>query len=226
MANAETADATTQCKALTADGERCSRPAREDGFCFQHDEDDPTVSESDDETDESSDESEEQDAEEENGDGEEQGQAEDQDGDGEEQEQDEEQDQAQSDADHSETDQTDEETHMASDETTDPGDVDTDDFDIEVESDIDSDQIEGVLAIRRTVVSTAGELIGHEFDGVSEISPTDEGWCAVVEVVERSSIPDTQDVLGRYEIDLDTDGVVQGYRRLDRYRRGDTTAFE
>ncbi|OIB59234.1 gas vesicle protein GvpO, halophile-type [Natrialba sp. SSL1] len=207
MANAETADATTQCKALTADGERCSRPAQEDGFCFQHDEDDPTVSESDDETEESSDESEEQNAEQESGDGEEQ-------------------DQEQSDTDQSETNQTDEETHMASNETTDPGDVDTDDFDIEVESDIDSDQIEGVLAIRRTVVSTAGELIGHEFDGVSEISPTDEGWCAVVEVVERSSIPDTQDVLGRYEIDLDTDGVVQGYRRLDRYRRGDTTAFE
>ncbi|ELY97586.1 gas vesicle synthesis family protein [Natrialba chahannaoensis JCM 10990] len=216
MGNAETADATTQCKALTADGERCSRPAQEDGFCFQHDEDDPTVSESDDETEESAAESEEQDAEEENGGGEEQEQ-------GQEEEQDE---QEQSDTDQPETDQTDEETHMASNETTDPGDVDTDDFDVEVESKVDADRIEGVLAIRRTVVSTAGELIGHEFDGVSEISPTDEGWCAVVEVVERSSIPDTQDVLGRYEIDLDTDGVVQGYRRLDRYRRGDTTAFE
>ncbi|WP_323172447.1 gas vesicle protein GvpO, halophile-type [Natrialba sp. PRR66] len=186
MANAETANATTQCKALTADGERCSRPAQDDGFCFQHDESDPTVSEADDAAEEQEDE------------------------------------QAQS----NQTDTSQPTSEMASDETTDPDAVDTDELDADTESDVDTDQIEGILAIRRTVVSTAGELIGHEFDGVSEISPTDEGWCAVVEVVERSAVPDTQDVLGRYEIDLNTDGVVQGYRRLDRYRRGDTTVFE
>lgn len=191
MANAETADSTTQCKALTADGERCSRPAQEDGFCFQHDEGDPTVSESEETADEQ-----------------------------ETEQQDQEQEQEQT------ADQTRSDSQMASDETTDPSSVDTDEMEIETDAEVDTGQIEGVLTIRRTVVSTAGELIGHEFDGVSEISPTEEGWCAVVEVVERSSVPDTQDVLGRYEIDLDTDGVVQGYRRLDRYRRGDTTAFE
>lgn len=108
---------------------------------------------------------------------------------------------------------------MTAEETVDPDEVDTSDTD-------EKEEIAGVLTVRKTVRSTAGQLVGHDFDGVSEISPMDEGWHAVVEVVERSSVPDTQDVIGRYKIELDSDGVIQGYRRLDRYRRGDTTMFE
>lgn len=94
-------------------------------------------------------------------------------------------------------------------------------------SDVDADNtIEGILAIRQSVEATAGSLIGHKFDGVSEIEATDDGWRSVVEVVERKSIPDTQDVIGRYEVDLDEEGVIEGYSRLNRYRRGDTTVFE
>ncbi|MFU8870039.1 gas vesicle protein GvpO, halophile-type, partial [Natronococcus sp.] len=164
----------------TGDGERCSRPAQDDGFCYQHDESDPTVSDS-----QSADEQEQED-------------------------QDDDQDQSGEDVQSAE---------MADEEATDPEDVDTSAVD-------EDDQIAGVLAIRKTVQSTAGKLIGHEFDGVSEISPMDEGWRAVVEVIERSAVPDTQDIIGRYEIELDEDGVIQGYRRLGRYRRGDTKAFE
>ncbi|AGB38582.1 gas vesicle protein GvpO, halophile-type [Natronococcus occultus] len=183
MSDAETTDQ-EQCRARTGDDERCSRPAQEDGFCYQHDESDPTVSET-------------------------------QSADEQEQEQDEQQ---AEDADQDQ-DQDVQSAEMADEEATDPEDVDADDVDAD-------DQIAGVLAIRKRVRETAGKLIGHEFDGVSEISPMDEGWRAVVEVVERSAVPDTQDIIGRYEIELDEDGVVQGYRRLGRYRRGDTKAFE
>ncbi|WP_137288347.1 gas vesicle protein GvpO, halophile-type [Natronorubrum halophilum] len=179
MAEADTQQSSEQCKALTEDGERCSRPARDDGFCYQHDESDSTVS--DNQTAEN------------------------------EQEQDE---QA--------TDETrsrDLSADMTAEEKSDPDDVDAD-----VET--DHDEIEGVLAVRQRVRSTAGELIGREFDAVSEIAPTEDGWRAVVEVVERRAVPDTQDIIGRYEIELDDGATVHGYRRLDRYRRGDTAAFE
>ena len=185
MAEADTQQsaeqAQDQCKALTEDGERCSRPAQEDGFCYQHDESDPTVSDSqavEDEQEEAADEN-------------------------------------QSEAQSRELGSVD----MTGEEKTDPGEV-------EADVDTDHDEIEGVLAVRRTVQSTAGELIGREFDAVSEISPTDDGWRAVVEVVERRAVPDTQDIVGRYEIELDESATVHGYRRLDRYRRGDTTSFE
>ena len=180
MAEADT-QSQAQCKARTEDGERCSRPAQDDGFCYQHDESDPTVSD---------------------------GQA------AETQEQPDEQ----AESDDVEQSKSRGTTAMTAAETTDPEAVDAD-ADAE-------EEIAGVLAVRETVQSTAGRLIGHEFDGVSEISPTDEGWRAVVEVVERRAVPDTQDIIGRYEIELDTDATVHGYRRLDRYRRGDTAEFE
>lgn len=179
MAEADTKQSAEQCKALTEDGERCSRPAQDDGFCYQHDESDQTVSDSQAVEDE--------------------------------QERDEQADESQSQELGS--------ADMTAEEKTDPDEVDAD-----VET--DHDEIAGVLAVRRRVQSTAGELIGREFDAVSEIAPTDDGWRAVVEVVERRAVPDTQDIIGRYEIELDDDATVHGYRRLDRYRRGDTTAFE
>ena len=104
-------------------------------------------------------------------------------------------------------------------ETTDPDEVD-------VQADVDDERIEAVMTIRQTVHATAGDLIGRPFDGVTEITAAEEGWRAVVEVVERRAVPDTQDVIGRYEIELDEDGTIEGYRRIDRYRRGDTTSFE
>ncbi|ELZ20419.1 gas vesicle protein GvpO, halophile-type [Natrinema limicola] len=182
MAEADTdTDSQERCKARTEDGERCSRPAQDDGFCYQHDESDPTVSDSQAaETQEQPDE-----------------QADDE----------------------SEQPRSRGTTTMTADEVTDPDEVKKD-------VDVEHEEIAGVLAVRETVQSTAGQLIGHEFDGVSEISPTDEGWRAVVEVVERRAVPDTQDIIGRYEIELDPSATVHGYRRVDRYRRGDTAAFE
>ncbi len=180
MAEADT-DSQERCKARTEDRERCSRPAQEDGFCYQHDESDLTVSDSQTaDADEQPDE--------------------------------------QTESDDLEQPKSRGTTTMIAEETTDPETVD---------ADVDAaDEIGGVLAVRKTVQSTASELIGHEFDGVSEISPTDEGWRAVVEVVERRAVPDTQDIIGRYEIELDPNTTVHGYRRVDRYRRGDTAQFE
>ncbi|MHC3438758.1 gas vesicle protein GvpO, halophile-type [Natrialbaceae archaeon A-gly3] len=178
MAEADTSSQ-KQCKALTAEGERCSRPASEDGFCHQHDESDPTVSET-------------------------------------------ESPQAESEAEGETQEEQSTEQQEEQVETTDPGEVDVEEADVEV----DDDRLEGLLAVRQTVEMTATDLIGYKFNSVSEISATEDGWRGVVEVVERRAVPDTQDIIGRYEIELDEDGVIQGYRRLDRYRRGDTTAFQ
>ncbi len=58
-------------------------------------------------------------------------------------------------------------TPMTAAEKTDPDAV-------EADADVDQEEIAGILAVRQTVRSTANDLIGHEFDGVSEITPTDE----------------------------------------------------
>jgi hypothetical protein len=63
-------------------------------------------------------------------------------------------------------------------------------------------------------------------DGIIEIEKNDGEWRALVEIIERQSVPDAQDILGRYALELDGNGEITGYRRLDRYRRGDTRREE
>jgi len=65
-------------------------------------------------------------------------------------------------------------------------------------------------------------VIGRGLDGIIEVSRDEDNWRAVVEIIERRSVPDTQDILGQYEIELDESGEVIGYRRLEKYRRSDT----
>ncbi|WP_049970406.1 gas vesicle protein GvpO [Haladaptatus cibarius] len=77
--------------------------------------------------------------------------------------------------------------------------------------------IRGARDVGRTV---AGSLTDSPLDGVVEVEHLgEEGWRVVAEVVERNSIPDTQDILGRYVISLDATGNVEGYGRAGRYRR-------
>lgn len=83
-----------------------------------------------------------------------------------------------------------------------------------------------ILSVRERVESVTGDVIGYPLDGIVELANEDDGWRAVVDVVERSSVPDTQDILGQYELELDDSGDVTGYHRLRRYRRGDTGSQE
>lgn len=70
---------------------------------------------------------------------------------------------------------------------------------------------------------TAEELLEYDFEGVIKIEATEDGgWRTVVELVERNAVPDTQDIIGRYEITLDRTGSTTGYELLERYRRGET----
>ena len=84
----------------------------------------------------------------------------------------------------------------------------------------------GIVEVRNRVRNTAGELIGRPLDGIVEIERTDDGWRVAVEIIERSSVPDTQDIIGRYALELDGNAEITGYRRLDRYRRGNTRREE
>jgi hypothetical protein len=70
------------------------------------------------------------------------------------------------------------------------------------------------------------DLTGYDVEGVTGIERTDDGWKIQVETVELRRIPDTTDVLAIYEVTVDSRGDLQGYRRIDRYSRGDTRSDE
>ncbi len=67
----------------------------------------------------------------------------------------------------------------------------------------------------------AGFMLNKEIDGIISMNKCQDGWIAEVEVVERKSVPDTQDILGRYEMKFDEGGELQGYKRLMIHRRSD-----
>ncbi|GAB2650964.1 gas vesicle protein GvpO [Kribbella swartbergensis] len=78
-------------------------------------------------------------------------------------------------------------------------------------------------SLRSIAVSAARELsqlIGQVPEGIVGVEKHDDGWRVLVEVVESRRIPETTDILAVYEVDVDRDGAVTGYRRADRYVRG------
>ena len=64
------------------------------------------------------------------------------------------------------------------------------------------------------------ELTGKEPESVTSLRRTDDGWQVQVEVVEVHRIPETTDVMALYELDVDEQGALEGYRRVRRYARG------
>ncbi len=73
---------------------------------------------------------------------------------------------------------------------------------------------------------TAETLLRKNVDSVNSLTREDDGWMAEVEVLERKSIPDTQDLLGRYEMKFDAEGELLGYKRVMIRRRSDLEAVE
>ena len=118
------------------------------------------------------------------------------------------------------------ETERTSDRDTESSDGSTAEGGNTATTDASSEGDASLIDVRNTVLNTAADLIGRRLDGISGIQRTDEGWSAIVNVIERRSVPDTQDILGRYEITLESSGEIVGYHRLNRYRRGDTTQEE
>ncbi|MBB5158671.1 gas vesicle protein GvpO [Saccharopolyspora phatthalungensis] len=64
------------------------------------------------------------------------------------------------------------------------------------------------------------ELTGKEPETVTSIERVGAGWLVGIEVVESHRVPDTTDILAVYEAELDQDGDLLSYRRVDRYSRG------
>ena len=63
------------------------------------------------------------------------------------------------------------------------------------------------------------QLTGRTPDTVSAVEQTDDGWRLEVELVELERVPATTNILATYEVELNGDGDVVGYRRIKRYFR-------
>ena len=80
----------------------------------------------------------------------------------------------------------------------------------------------GIVEAQECAKAAAEELFEHDFKSVIEVEAEDNNeWRTVIELVERRAVPDTQDIIGRYQLKLTSTGDVAGYELLERYQRGD-----
>jgi len=65
------------------------------------------------------------------------------------------------------------------------------------------------------------ELLDKHAESVISVTKEEDEWKVLVEVLERRAVPDSQDLLGRYELRLDENKELLGYERVVLRRRQD-----
>jgi Gas vesicle synthesis protein GvpO len=64
------------------------------------------------------------------------------------------------------------------------------------------------------------KITGSEAENVTALERSGDGtWKITVELLEQPGMPETLDLIGSYETELDEEGKLLGYRRLRHYPR-------
>ena len=85
------------------------------------------------------------------------------------------------------------------------------------------------LSISKVIQKARSELTnltGLEISSTVRAEKEGDGWLVVIEVVEKRSIPDSMDILAKYETRLDTDGNMLDFKRAGMRKRIDVSEGE
>ena len=78
-----------------------------------------------------------------------------------------------------------------------------------------------ISRIGKESLSTLGGLLNKKPESVISVNREGKDWKILAEVLERRAVPDTQDIIGRYELRLDEKGELIGYKQVMTKRRAD-----
>ncbi|MFF4031427.1 gas vesicle protein [Streptomyces sviceus] len=76
------------------------------------------------------------------------------------------------------------------------------------------------MEVLRNARAQLAELTGMTAENVSSFEQTEDGWSLEIEVLELTRVPDTMSLMASYQVELDPEGQLTGYRRVRRYERG------
>ena len=76
------------------------------------------------------------------------------------------------------------------------------------------------MEVLRNARAQLAELTGMTAENVSSFEQTEDGWALEIEVLELTRVPDTMSLMASYQVELDPEGQLTGYRRVRRYERG------
>ncbi|HZB97739.1 MAG TPA: gas vesicle protein [Candidatus Sulfotelmatobacter sp.] len=82
------------------------------------------------------------------------------------------------------------------------------------------ERLSGAQAARQARDELA-DITGLKPEAVTSLERSEDGgtWWVTVELLELSRVPETDDLLGSYEAELDESGELVSYRRVRRYAR-------
>lgn len=80
--------------------------------------------------------------------------------------------------------------------------------------------------ITKKAKDTVKNLVEKEALSVIGLNKEGEDWLALVEVLERKAVPDTQNIIGLYEIKFNKNKSLLGYKRVKVRHKGDTEEEE
>lgn len=83
------------------------------------------------------------------------------------------------------------------------------------------ERTKNVEEISTLAYNLANSILKKKVETVLEVTAGTKGWKVVVEVLERKAIPDTQDILGMYEFEIDSNGKLLGYKQVMLRRRSE-----
>ncbi|MFC7303311.1 gas vesicle protein [Streptomyces monticola] len=87
-----------------------------------------------------------------------------------------------------------------------------------------AEQAPGPMTVQREARTQLAELTGMAAESVTSFERTEDGWALEIEVLELARVPDTMSLMASYQVDLDPQGTLTGYRRVRRYERGRSDA--
>jgi hypothetical protein len=97
---------------------------------------------------------------------------------------------------------------------------DENDSDEKGKDDVVADDRPRPMEVLREARAQLTELTGMTAESVSSFAQTEDGWSLDVEVLELERVPETMSLMATYQVELDPDGQLTGYRRVRRYERG------
>lgn len=84
----------------------------------------------------------------------------------------------------------------------------------------------GAVEIGEAATALIEKMLGKKAEGVVGIRKDGRTWKVLVDVLERRAVPDTQDLLGRYELTLSEGGEPLGQEQVLVRRRADRLGIE
>ena len=83
-----------------------------------------------------------------------------------------------------------------------------------------------IMDIGKQSLSILEKTLNKKPESVISVNKEGKEWKVLAEVLERRAVPDTQDILGRYELRLDEKGELLGYKQVLTKRRADLIVEE